>query len=395
MLPSPIWSPDSKGSTDSTDSTGTGKSDVHDPAHFLGRGLSFAAPLIACEAWPQEDRPSDRKPAVVDCRGCSRIKALLFKVEAVLVISIVLSGLLLWQSMNQSLISWIFPPRSAGMSRQLEINVNNRSVLLYAPATPLKSKPLPVVVVLHGSYQTNSAFADMTRYHLAMESAVVLYPEMRTPKGPSWEYSAPCETSFFQALPAAVVKAGYKVDASQIFVVGHSSGGTMSLYLQNNMPDVFRAAAAVEAGVGFLDQWHNQSYGRPVMVIWNHNDPVLQWFGGEALYRTTLRQLRRHDPRGANIGPSRVTSVGAALPEVQTPAVNYAERLVWPPIGRSPALEVVSWKSTDPTHQWASPRSVPGAFNAASMTWDFFQRVAQAPSHMRGSSAVQPSHRGE
>jgi len=169
----------------------------------------------------------------------------------------------------------------------------------------------------------------------------------------------------------------------------------MSLYLQNNMPDVFRAAAAVESGLGFLDQWHNQSSGRPAMVIWNHNDPVLQWFGGEALYNAMLRQLRRHDPRGANTGPSRVTGVGVALPEVQTSAINYAEWLTWPCVGRSPALEVVSWKSFDPTHQWASPRFVPGAFNAASVTWMFFQRVAQTPSHIRGSSAAQPSHGGE
>jgi poly(3-hydroxybutyrate) depolymerase len=356
----------------------------------------LAAPLLACQAWAQEDTLPDRKPAVAGCRDCSRIKVLLFKVEVVIVISLaLLSGLLLWQCTNRSLTSRIFAPQSTGLSKQLELNVNNRSVLVYAPAIQLKSKSLPMVIVLHGSYASNVGFADLTRYHQVMESAVVLYPEMRIPKGPSWEYSAPCETTFFRSLPAAVVKAGYNVDTSQIFVVGHSSGGTMSLYLQNNMPDVFRAAAAVESGVGFLDQWHNQSSGRPAMVIWNHNDPVLNWFGGEALYSTTLRQLRRHDPRGAKTGPSSVGGLGVALPEVQTSAVEYAERLAWPPVGRSPALEVVSWKSMDPTHQWASPRFMPGAFNAASVTWSFFQRVAQPPLHTRSSSALQHSHRGE
>mmetsp|Transcript_65852 Transcript_65852/g.129798 ORF Transcript_65852/g.129798 Transcript_65852/m.129798 type:complete len:373 (+) Transcript_65852:62-1180(+) len=371
MSPSPVHSPDSTASTASTN-----KSDLHNFAGFFGQSASLAAPLLACQAWPHEDILSDRQPAVVGHRDGTSIKALLFKFGVVLVMTcVLLPALLLKQCINQWLSTWTFPLHGAGLSRQLELNVNNRSVLLYAPASQLRSKSLPMVVVLHGSYTSNLAMADLTRYHQVTESAVVLYPEMRIPKGISWEYSAPWETSFFRALPAAVVKAGYNVNASQIFVVGHSSGGTMSLYLQNNLPDVFRAAAAVESGVGFLDEWHNQSFGRPVMVVWNHNDPVLQQFGGEALYNTTLTQLRRHDPRGATTGPSHATSEGLALPGVKTFGINYAERLTWPAIGRSPALEVISWKSVHPTHEWACQRYVPGAFNAASVTWNFFQRV--------------------
>eukprot|EP00419_Tripos_fusus_P056244 CAMPEP_0172812110 /NCGR_PEP_ID=MMETSP1075-20121228/9833_1 /TAXON_ID=2916 /ORGANISM="Ceratium fusus, Strain PA161109" /LENGTH=339 /DNA_ID=CAMNT_0013651625 /DNA_START=49 /DNA_END=1065 /DNA_ORIENTATION=+ len=339
MSPSPAQSPGSAAFTASAN-----KPDLHNLTGFLGHQVSLAAPLIGCQAWPYEDILPDRQPAAAVRRESVGIKALLFKFGVVLVMTcVLLPGLLLRQCINKWLSSWTFSLHGAGLSRQLELNVNNRSVLLYAPATQLRSKSLPMVVVLHGSDTSNFAMADLTRYHQVTESAVVLYPEMRIPKGVSWEYSAPWETSFFRALPAAVEKAGYNVNASQIFVVGHSSGGTMSLYLQNNMPDVFRAAAAVESGVGFLDQWHNQSFGRPVMVVWNHNDPVLQQFGGEALYNTTLTQLRRHDPRGATTGPSHATSEGLALPGVKTFGINYAERLTWPAIGRSPALEVISW----------------------------------------------------
>jgi len=279
-------------------------------------------------------------------------------------------------------------PHHAGLSRQLELSVNNRSVLLYAPASRLRSTLLPVVVVLHGSSVSNFEMADTTRYHEIMESAVVLYPETRIPKGLKWDYDAPWETSFFKALPSAVAEAGYNSDPSRFFVVGHSAGGSMSLFLQNNMPEVFQAGAAVEAGVGLVNKWQNQSSGGPVLVVWNHNDPVLQEFGGDTLYRTTVRQLRCHDPAGAITGPSYVEDV--ELPETQTSEVQYAERLIWPPTGFAPALEVVSWKTRNPTHHWANQKFVPGAFNAAAVTWDFFQRTAQARLSSRSATEVQP-----
>jgi len=345
-------------------------------ADFLGlhvtatcSGLSLAAPFIACEAWPLDVTP-ERKSDSIGRWGCSDIKWLLFKVGvvAVLLALVLVCGL-------RQVFSWGASPNRAGLCRKLEFRLDNRSVLLYAPAAQLRAKPLPVIVVLHGSNTSNYEMANMTRYHKVMNAALVLYPEMRIAKGPSWEYNASWEASFFRSLPGAVVEAGYSVDLSQVFVVGHSSGGSMSLFLQNNMPDLFRAAAAVEAGVGHPEMWYNQSAGRPVMLVWNHNDPVLQAFGGESLFFTSLRQLRRHDPAGPTANPSYVTEV--VLPGTQTSGVAYAERMAWPAAGRASSLEVVSWITWNPTHSWASQRAVPGAFDAAVITWDFFRRKAQ------------------
>jgi len=368
MSPSPVWSASSKGRMQSKDvSTNVGVLGSHVAATC--NGLSLATPFIGCEAWPLDDG-RERRADVTDCRRCGNIKLSLFKVGVVAAIL----ALLLVPSLTQRFFKRA-SPHCVGLSRKFEFRLENRSVLLYAPAAPLRAKPLPVVVVLHGSETSNYEMANVTRYHTVTDSAVVVYPEMQIPKGEDWGYNASSETSFFRALPGAVERAGYRVDSSQVFVVGHSSGGSMSLLLQNNMPDLFRAAAAVEAGACHLQMWCNQSSGTPVMLVWNHNDPVLQEFGGEALYFQSLRQLRRHDPAGPTVDPSNVTEL--ALPVAQASGIAYAMRMVWPAAGHASALEVVSWKSWTPTHHWASQRAVPGAFDAAAMTWDFFRRTAQ------------------
>merc|ERR1712100_86124 len=104
---------------------------------------------------------------------------------------------------------------------------------------------------------------------------LLVYPEMQHYRADMWGYGKPKELAFFRDLPNAIAKAGFPIDQAKVFVSGHSNGGSMSLYLQNNMPDVFKGAAAVEAGVGHLDLWQNSSFGRPAMIVWNHNDNVL------------------------------------------------------------------------------------------------------------------------
>jgi len=370
MLQSPILHPGSKHATHLRDTKTKSNADLlGSHVGVTCSGLSLAVPFIACEAWPFDD-PHEVKTDASGRRGSGNIKWLLCKAGMVAAILT-----LLLVPVLKHMLSRGATPYQVGLSKKLEFRLDNRSVLLYAPETQFLAKPLPLVVVLHGSETSVYQMADVTRYHNVMNSALVVYPDMRIPMGDSWEYNASCETTFFKALPGTVEKAGHKVDLSQVFIVGHSSGGSMSLFLQNNMPDLFRAAAAVEAGVGRLEEWYNQSSGSPVMMVWNHNDPVLQAFGGESLYFTSLRHLRRHDPAGPTANPSYVTEV--PLPGAPNSDVVYAEWMAWPAVGRASALEVVSWKSWNPTHHWANQRAVPGAFDAADITWDFFRRKAQ------------------
>lgn len=261
---------------------------------------------------------------------------------------------------------------------RMELIVHNRSVLAYMPysaITGLKPKPVPAIVVLHGSVDTAVNIANKARFEQVAEAHspgfLLVYPEMQHYKGEDWGYSDPREMAFFSDLPGAIANAGFPIDQAKVFVAGHSSGGSMALYLQNNLPEVFNGAAAVEAGVGHLEVWQNKSFGRPTMVVWNHNDNVLAEYGGESLYQQTVAHLRRHDPStrlGSEAGPRYWKPMLEA-----TSSVVYANRLYWPAVGNAPPLAVVSWQSASATHNWANPVNVPGSFDAASQIWSFFQ----------------------
>merc|ERR1711953_131313 len=105
-----------------------------------------------------------------------------------------------------------------------------------------------------------------------------------------WGYNE--DLTFFREVIAMLDKE-FLLNRKEVYVCGHSSGGTMALYLQNNLADVFRGAASVEAAAGHQWLWNKNSSGRPTMIIWNHNDPVLK--GWDSLLVDTIKLLRRHD----------------------------------------------------------------------------------------------------
>jgi len=133
--------------------------------------------------------------------------------------------------------------------------------------------------------------------------------------------------------------------------------------------------AAVEAGAGHLQSWKNESLGRPTMVVWNHNDPVLKDFGGEALLANTLGALRRHDSTG--VGPS----FSEKIPLSSRNNVSYAEKVAWGAGASTPPTVLISWESVVPTHHWAKNDVVPGAFDASSLIWQFFLSAKVWASH--------------
>ena len=57
----------------------------------------------------------------------------------------------------------------------------------------------------------------------------------------------------------------------------------MTLYLQNELSE-FQQAIVISAGVGKLELWDMNKIGKPTLLIWNINDPVLAYYGGEILY---------------------------------------------------------------------------------------------------------------
>lgn len=247
--------------------------------------------------------------------------------------------------------------------QHLSVSVMGRQTFVYKPVSHPTSPtgPLAGIVVLHGS---GGVPADM--YNIGFEQLadthnfLVVYPEMKVPRSDDWGYTS--DIPFFSALVDRLHEDDIGLDKSQVFLCGHSAGGTMALFLQNEM-DAFRKAAAVEAAVGHLPLWDMSRQGIPTMVVWNHADPVLEEYapeGGEpAYYNLTISTLRRH----GSLQPSTSKSLPTSG---KTP---FAE-LVFYQNDNAPQLLILSWRSVPGTHAWA--RSSNFTFDATEELTKFF-----------------------
>jgi len=240
------------------------------------------------------------------------------------------------------------------------VTVMGRTSFVYRPV-PNMTSPLPGILVLHGSGGVATDMYDVGFERLAdIHKFLVVYPEMKVPRADIWGYKD--DIPFFFALCDRLQEADIGLDRSQTFVVGHSAGGTMSLFLQNQM-DVFAAVASVEAAVGHLQEWDMSRPGHRAMVVWNHADPVLHSFapGGSeaAYYNLTLSTLRRHgslQPWTSKRLPTSQNTLSAELVDYRRDA--------------APELLMLSWRSDPGTHAW--PKSSKYTFDAAEEVMKFF-----------------------
>jgi poly(hydroxyalkanoate) depolymerase family esterase len=120
------------------------------------------------------------------------------------------------------------------------------------------SRPLPLVVALHGCKQTAADFATGTRFDkvAAAHGAIVLYPQQSKAANASgcWNWFLPEHQTRERGEPAAIlrlvdeVSKRYPIDPNQRYVVGLSAGGAMAAILGEQAPDVF-AGVGIMAGV--------------------------------------------------------------------------------------------------------------------------------------------------
>lgn len=239
-----------------------------------------------------------------------------------------------------------------------KVEVEGRPAHVYSPfsAKAPQDQTLPVIFVLHGSYSSPEDMYAAGFEPLADAMGfLVVYPEMSTPSGPEWGYKD--DIPFFSALVHKLV-AEHHAAGEKAYICGHSAGGTMALYLQNQV-DLFAGAAAISAGVGKLSDWDMSLPGQRTVLVWNHADPVLAQYGGEGLFRETVRTLRRHGSKE----PESVTSLDTSG------LVQRAELMRYSSKGPDPELLVLSWRSEPGMHE--IPRKPLVTFSAAEVVVAF------------------------
>ena len=174
---------------------------------------------------------------------------------------------------------------------RLEHKGITRSYYLHNPENHHDSKPLPLVLALHGGGRGNGR--DLAKYtglnRLADENAfLAVYPnglnnqwnDGRGQTVHSSESSQTDDVSFISALIDHLVDT-QQADARKVYVVGVSNGGMMTLRLGCELDAKLSAIAAVIANMPTkLAAGCTPRRALPVLLMNGTQDPIMPWSGG-------------------------------------------------------------------------------------------------------------------
>ncbi|MBL0330184.1 MAG: PHB depolymerase family esterase [Bacteroidetes bacterium] len=146
-------------------------------------------------------------------------------------------------------------------------NKGHLKMYLHTPPNADKSKPAPMVVVLHGCLQCATKVQKQSGWSkLADENGFyVLYPQQRFFNNPEkcFRWYKRKHTNKGRGENASIKKmveymqANYAIDSSKIFITGLSAGAAMSVVMMADYPETFNSGAvfaggAYKAGNGYV-----------------------------------------------------------------------------------------------------------------------------------------------
>jgi polyhydroxybutyrate depolymerase len=266
-----------------------------------------------------------------------------------------------------------------------------RTYRLYLPSNYDPSKPLPLVIALHGGFGTGAIMEKQTRLDTLADGArfIVAYPDGFKR---SWNAGDQCcdparkqhvdDIGFMRDL-IAKIGSDYKVDPARVYGTGFSNGGMLLHYIACEAPDVF-TAIAIHSGT--LQNSSCSGRGRvPVLMIHGRKDPRIPWNGGstrtggwsDVTYRRPFMEMAKQV--AARNGCSSAESV------------TYQTSPATCETFQGCGANETTWCGLDDVgHQWAGSEAMmpmmlgPSTtrFNASNMIWQFFSR------HRRGQQTA-------
>jgi polyhydroxybutyrate depolymerase len=276
-----------------------------------------------------------------------------------------------------------------------------RTYLVHVPPNYSPKKPLPLVVVIHGAFDTAagmekySTFSDLAD----RESFIVMYPNGMGIFGlfQHWNAGHCCGKAAnddvddvgFIASAINDVRVRLQIDPSRIYMVGFSNGGMLAYRFAAERGDILAAVAPLAASIGGrpsedAPQWRIPDPVKPLSVITIHGmaDNDIVYEGGVSLHRGGTRTFWsvnesidfwvRHNgchPNAAatelNHGHVRIHTWGACSNDTEVVLYlmeNWGH--VWP--GRYFTAEL---EEEDPLKD----------FDAAEVIWNFFKSHTRKP----------------
>jgi polyhydroxybutyrate depolymerase len=160
-----------------------------------------------------------------------------------------------------------------------------RNYVLHVPARYDRTKPVPLVISLHGAGHWGAAQREVSRWDAVAdrEGFIVVYPSGAMDHGPGhWRMGdgAGRDVTFISDL-IDKLSAEYNIDPARIYANGLSNGGGMSFVLSCTLSNRIAAVGMVAAAQLLPWSWCTDT--RPVPMITFHGtaDPVVPYTGGK------------------------------------------------------------------------------------------------------------------
>ena len=283
----------------------------------------------------------------------------------------------------------------------IRVNGFRRSYLVHLPEGYHAGKPHPLVVVIHGAFDTAEGMEKFSGFSALSdrEGFVALYPNGVGIMGylQHWNAGHCCGKAAkdnwddvgFLAKAIADACARLNIDRSRIYMVGFSNGGMLAYRFAAEKGHLLAAAAPMAASIGGKPsegepEWRIPEPGRPLSLIIFHGlaDDDIPFEGGASQHRKSSRtywpvsrsvdfwrqqnKCRSQLPdRHLNAGSVRVASWADCSDETEVKLVlikNWGH--VWP--GKFFTAKLAQG---DPLKD----------FDAAEMIWNFFKAHRRKP----------------
>jgi len=167
-----------------------------------------------------------------------------------------------------------------------------RSYRLYIPESASESKPLPLIVALHGGWGTGKLMAEQSGLDraAARKGFAVVYPDGVSR---AWNAGSCCgkpmeekvdDVGFIEKLVARLGSESC-IDGDRVYGTGFSNGAMMTHRIACEAPTLFAAIAPV-AGGPMLDACPEQP-ALPTLLMVGRKDERIPWQGG--MFKETYR----------------------------------------------------------------------------------------------------------
>ena len=276
-----------------------------------------------------------------------------------------------------------------------------RSYLQHVPSSYDGSKPVPVVIVLHGhpGWCIDPPFFTGLNKKSDEEGFIVVYPNgHRAPGLPGiiffletlvwprlwncWDYCDIDDVGFIRALINRL-DSTLNIDTSKVYITGISGGGMMTYRLGADLSDIVAAIAPVAGSNGGI--WYTESSlyvspkpANPVSVIVFHGlqDRNLPYYGGWVngsirLWNTNIQVIINTYFLSVNESVSFWVEHNNCdtIPEIETsPSGNIIKQTY---ANGTDGSEVILVTYVNGIHEWFS--SPPHELSATDLMWEFFE----------------------